>query len=566
MNATVVSKLPLPDFDSLIEPSHFSDDDAFDEPDPLSCHAPMRLAKTQPAKKRTRSCLTGAYQSGESGISVFSTIFDEVTPQRILSQKDRVARSEKTDKHELRCPDTPVRTPLRRSFFGHIRPPAKIPESAAAAAATASSSSSGMSLDMVEIVDRLGEGSFGVVYKARYKADDKLYALKVMKQGYVSMPPESGVTRLRFGDDENNDDPYHFSKGLKSESASRMPPASLLLPSDIPSLGSEELEGETMKRTPIPFPIGDDDDEDAETVGESVTVEEEDVRDNVPLSPDSAPQPLSPVPGSRPLSPVPSSQSLSRVSPPQLLSPVSVPEPRAFIPVKNKRVCEAEQQSAISEHPNIVAIKAFWEEPDGHFCILSELCGSSLSTIISKNIDGFDEKTIAGYVRDLLSAVAHIHKHDVIHLDIKPANILISLDSSCLKITDFGQAYKIGSKVKPEEGDGRYMAPELLKDIYTKAADIFSLGITLYEMCIPGLCVPIQGERWDALRHDKIDFRRWGYSQQLQDLIREMLTSDYRKRPSASELLSRDYFRVVLCDSPEVPFCDETASTTSQEV
>jgi len=556
-----VPKLPLPDIRSLLEPSRYlsdSDggDDEFDDPSLMRCSDDLQLRQTQPAAKRTRCCLT---ERSDRDAPEFEDVPD-VTPQRILSTKVRLALSEKADKGVPRCPDTPARTPLRRSFRGQLRPLVKTPEA----------SEGEMSLAMIDIVERLGEGSYGVVYKARYKADGNLYALKIMKEGYVSMPADAGgVTRLKFdgsrsssvgaSDDTSPVDPDHFYRALtlKDSPPARAPATSLLLPVSSsqspplhldspqsrapatsllvippqapPTLTPQKLaleEPEPIMPKPIPFSLDDNDDAG---VGDGDAADVVDI-DVDPDEKDGLP-----------------------------LSPVEFPRRVGSFPVKRKQICEAEHQSAISSHPNIVAIKAFWEESDGHFCILSELCGSSLSTIISKNIDGFDEKTVAGFARDLLSALAHIHKHEVIHLDIKPANILISLDGSCLKITDFGQAYKIGSKEKPEEGDGRYMAPELLKDIYSTAADIFSLGMTLYELCTPGLVVPVQGERWAALRQGKIDFRTWRYSDGLKGLIREMLTPDYHERPSAAKLLASEYFQTILCDSPENPFADRSS-------
>jgi len=531
MSTTTVRKIPLPDLPSLLS-NRYEEEGDDDEDD--DCFAPnqgrnslIRLTKTQPAKKRTRCCMTDRF-----GIepSTFSDP-EDITPQHILSRKDRVAVSEKVQKHErvLRCPDTPVRTPLRRSFRSRSRELATAPEF------------SEFSLDMVEIVETLGEGSFGVVYKARYKGDGQLYALKIMKEGCIPTIPPEGLGEPKPSIVGEHHQRAKSDSSSSSISSPRMSSdfASSFTSSDTSSVVSNADENEGLVK-PIPFSIDDDDDDDDDDEVDGLSlpeVDDDDVDDDDIVGG-----------GKGDLQDSPRMPVLHYTS---------------FCPKKRRQICEAENQRAISEHPNIVGIKAFWEEPDGRFCILSELCGSSLSTIISQNVNGLEEKVIAGYARDLLSALAYIHKHDVIHLDIKPANILLSLDSSCLKITDFSQAHSIGSKMKPEEGDGRYMAPELLKDIYSKAADIFSLGLTLYQLCIPGLVIPDQGERWEALRNDRIYFGKWRYSAELQNLIKDMLTSDYRRRPSASDLLTRDYFKNILCDSPEVPFVEDGTSSVS---
>jgi len=384
MRAPVVPKLPLPDFRSLFENSRYSDSYGEDEGDDYDDDSVglrsrddlVRFAGSQPARKRTRGCLTERSERD-------TKLFDDITPQRILPSKVRLAMSEKVDKgeRELRCPDTPARTPLRRSFRGQLRSLVNTPES------------NGMSLSMIEIVNRLGEGSYGVVYKARFKEDNKLYALKIMKEGYVSMPGESGVTKLKYSRDNSPVDPYHFYKTLTlkdsppskapatsllvpqppaaaaaaaaaapvSPCRSRAPATSLLVPQQqqttSPESGTheEEEEPEPFKPKPIPFTLDDGEDNGADDIDFDVDDDDDGVI-----------------------------AGRSKV----VSSPKSCSHCVGLFPVKRRQVCEAEHQSSISGHPNIVAIKAFWEEPDGHFCILSELCGSSLSTIISRNIDG----------------------------------------------------------------------------------------------------------------------------------------------------------------------------------
>lgn len=91
-----------------------------------------------------------------------------------------------------------------------------------------------------------------------------------------------------------------------------------------------------------------------------------------------------------------------------------------------------------------------------------------------------DEPAAWAYLCDLLSALQHLHSHGFVHLDLKPANVLIT-DSGRLKLGDFGlllelkQTGAAEEKVKDDvqEGDPRYMAPELLRGEYGPAADVF---------------------------------------------------------------------------------------------
>lgn len=99
-----------------------------------------------------------------------------------------------------------------------------------------------------------------------------------------------------------------------------------------------------------------------------------------------------------------------------------------------------------------------------------------------------DEPAAWAYLCDLLSALQHLHSHGFVHLDLKPANVLMT-DSGRLKLGDFGLLLQFKQKKKEEdeetaplegkvkedvqEGDPRYMAPELLRGEYGPAADVF---------------------------------------------------------------------------------------------
>lgn len=86
-------------------------------------------------------------------------------------------------------------------------------------------------------------------------------------------------------------------------------------------------------------------------------------------------------------------------------------------------------------------------------------------------------------------AIEYIHEQDVIYRDLKPNNILIDKDGH-IKITDFGLAKEgmIGmDSTNTFCGSPAYLAPELLKDqCYSKASDIYQVGVVLYEFLTGG--------------------------------------------------------------------------------
>lgn len=87
----------------------------------------------------------------------------------------------------------------------------------------------------------------------------------------------------------------------------------------------------------------------------------------------------------------------------------------------------------------------------------------------------------------------------MVHLDVKLENIIICDNGSC-KLGDFGLMIDLKGDLKnASEGDAKYLAPELMEGKFTKAADVFSLGISLLELATD-ISLPANGQLWHDLR------------------------------------------------------------------
>ena len=110
--------------------------------------------------------------------------------------------------------------------------------------------------------------------------------------------------------------------------------------------------------------------------------------------------------------------------------------------------------------------------------------GDLFSLISSPSFNHNDEVQVRSLFVQLATAVLQCHSRSVVHLDVKPENVLVSTGQS-LVLTDFGHAVTTHTSVIDHiTGSNRYSAPEVLREqTYDgKPADVYSLGITLYVM------------------------------------------------------------------------------------
>jgi wee1-like protein kinase len=182
---------------------------------------------------------------------------------------------------------------------------------------------------------------------------------------------------------------------------------------------------------------------------------------------------------------------------------------------------------------HIVRYHQAWMEDDRLF-IQTELCVGTLRDEISGGVIT-SEKRQYKLLREMLLALDFIHRNNMVHLDIKPDNIFIKNDQ--YKLGDFGLVTKLSASQDVEEGDSRYMSLELLSGDKSdlRKSDIFSLGATLYEICLERP-LAINGEEWSDIRADKLAPLR-NTSEDLAAVIRQMMNPVPADRPIPLELL-----------------------------
>uniref|UniRef100_A0A4W5NMW3 Mitogen-activated protein kinase kinase kinase 1 n=1 Tax=Hucho hucho TaxID=62062 RepID=A0A4W5NMW3_9TELE len=140
-------------------------------------------------------------------------------------------------------------------------------------------------------------------------------------------------------------------------------------------------------------------------------------------------------------------------------------------------------------HPNIIRMLGATCEKSNYNLMVEWMAGGSVSHLLNK-YGAFKEAVIINYTEQLLRGLAYLHENQIIHRDIKGANLLIDSTGQRLRIADFGAAARLASKgTGAGEFQGQllgtiaFMAPEVLRgQQYGRSCDVWSAGCAIIEM------------------------------------------------------------------------------------
>ncbi|KAF9535311.1 hypothetical protein CPB83DRAFT_841559 [Crepidotus variabilis] len=205
------------------------------------------------------------------------------------------------------------------------------------------------------------------------------------------------------------------------------------------------------------------------------------------------------------------------------------------------------------EHENIV--QYLYSSIDDEFLniFLEYVPGGSVTALL-RNYGAFEETLVKNFVRQILQGLDYLHGRDIIHRDIKGANILVD-NKGGVKISDFGISKKVDDNLltgnrmnRPSlQGSVFWMAPEVVKQSsHTRKADIWSVGCLVVEM--------LTGEHpWAQLTQMQAIFKIGSsaapaipsdISADAQDFLKQTFKIDHEARPGAVELLSHAWIAV----------------------
>jgi serine/threonine-protein kinase len=137
---------------------------------------------------------------------------------------------------------------------------------------------------------------------------------------------------------------------------------------------------------------------------------------------------------------------------------------------------------ASMSHPNIVTMLTAEKLEDVFFIVMEFVPGETLEHVIVRE-GALDLPRALDYTCQMCNAVDHAHRAGVLHRDLRPGNMLVS-DTGMLKVTDFGTSrfLEIAAHGTTVIGSPPYMAPEQFHGKAVFASDVYSMGVTMYQM------------------------------------------------------------------------------------
>ena len=194
---------------------------------------------------------------------------------------------------------------------------------------------------------------------------------------------------------------------------------------------------------------------------------------------------------------------------------------------------------AMISHPNVVRVENFFRANETCYMVMQYVRGRTLQFHIQRNRHEFTEGFIRRMFNSLMNGLREVHANKLLHLDIKPANVFITMEGRPV-LLDFGAARitlsEEAMKLKPMYTAG-FAAPEHYRfkpEELGPWSDIYSVGATMYT-CISGT-PPQAGDQRE--QKDKVialrTLARQGYSDDLYDIVDSCLQLDWLKRPQTA--------------------------------
>ncbi|XP_059410533.1 serine/threonine kinase 17a like [Carassius carassius] len=228
-------------------------------------------------------------------------------------------------------------------------------------------------------------------------------------------------------------------------------------------------------------------------------------------------------------------------------------------------------------NPYVVALHEVYETTSEIILVLECAAGGEIfNQCVADNDEAFTEKDVIRLARQILMGVTCLHQNNVVHLDLKPQNILLTSAQPLgdIRIVDFGLSRRVDnvSEVREILGTPEYVAPEVLDyEPISTATDMWSIGVLIYVM-LTGESPFLGEEKQETflnVSQVNVDYSQdvfQGISDLAVDFIQSLLIKNPRKRATVEQCLNHPWLRLdSLHHAVEAPLDEQENSQSESE-
>ncbi|CAF1313077.1 unnamed protein product [Adineta ricciae] len=217
-------------------------------------------------------------------------------------------------------------------------------------------------------------------------------------------------------------------------------------------------------------------------------------------------------------------------------------------------------------HPNIVQLHEVMETENSYYIVLDLVHGTEFVKYLTKKRQ-LDENETRKYIRQIVSAVDHMHRANVVHRDLKLQNFMLD-ENDDIVIIDFGLSNCLDEKgfLTTQCGSPAYAAPEIFAhQEYGPSVDIWSIGVNMYAMLVGKLPFKVEQRSRNLAKLHACILKGCEipntFSRDCQDLLSRLLEPSPTKRISMQEILRHPFLTSQLGPIELIPFKPNSEGT-----